>query len=155
MGFVFQDHEIVKKRWLWLPGLNWRRYPRGRLLVWLTYRVDAWLHGHNAEGWRRTSLTIHAVNSVLVLWLSLSMMPLSTALIAAGLFVAHPLTVMGSSYIAGRSSSLGTTFQLAALGCALDGQWLSAVLIAAIACAFVKEDSVMIVLVLGAIYWIL
>lgn len=153
MSFIFQDLEIEKKKALWMPGVNWRRYPRGRLLVWLTYRFDSWVFDRRSEFWRMTNLAIHAFNALLVMAITARFAAPAIAITAAALFLAHPLTLMGSYYIAGRAGELCATVQFSVAALALHGHWISALLIAIIGSLFVKEDAVSCFPILVAIWF--
>jgi hypothetical protein len=103
------------------------------VLVWLTYWCDYKLYGMNASGWRATSLLIHMTNAFLLILIS----PW-----AALLFFVHPLTLMGSSYIAGRSGMMSATFQITIAILCIWQWWGTALALALIACRWLKEDSV-------------
>ena len=134
MGFIFQDLPIIKHHGLWRP-FRLISFPRNRLIVWFTYWCDARAFGQDARGWRRTSLLIHVLNAALLAMLS----P-----VAALLFLVHPLTIMGSSYVAGRSGLLSGTAQIVIVLLAVNGHAVVACLIAAICTIWLKPDSVML-----------
>ncbi len=137
--FVFQDLNIVSNYALhWKHPFCGQCFPKRRILVWLTYWMDAQLYGTGdgaASAWRRTSLILHGFNAVLLGLIS----P-----IAGVLFFVHPLTLMGSSYVAGRSSLVGTTFQIMVIYLAIHGWFLLAILLGLASSLWVKEDTVVI-----------
>lgn len=144
MSFVFQDNGIINNPAVWAP-LKRKAFPQGRVLLWWTYWLDAHLWGNDAKGWRWTSALIHAINALL---LGCS----TKSLAAAMLFYLHPLTVMGSGYVAGRSGALVTTFQLCALWSVLEGFWALAITFAMVATLWVKEDAVSIFPFIGVLW---
>ena len=144
MGFIFQDLAIIKQPGLWRP-FRLVSFPRNRLIVWCSYWCDARAFGQDARGWRRTSLLLHILNATLLGMLS----PL-----AGLLFLVHPLTIMGSSYIAGRSGLLSGTAQIASVVLALNGHAVVACVIAAICTIWLKPDSAVFFLMIGLLSWL-
>lgn len=152
MSFVFQDLNILDNRESlqrsspFSPNRHQRVFPRNRLLVWLTYWCDYHLYGENAARWRLTSAVIHTLNAMFLFLIS----PL-----AALLFFLHPLTLMGSSYIAGRSGMMSATFQIAIALLAVHAWWKTALVLAVIATRWLKEDSLIFfpMLAILAIVW--
>jgi hypothetical protein len=132
--FVFQDENIIHHEALWQP---WRRgvFPRSRRLVWFTYWLDAQAFGRNASLWRLTSFGLHVANSLLLSLIS----PL-----AALLFFVHPLTVMGHSYVSGRSAQLQTLATLLAIIAMFRGHPIVALAPVVAASLWIKEDSVVL-----------
>lgn len=153
MSFIFQDCEIVNNAGLWRPFQRAAFMPR-RVAVWATYWLDARRHGRNADGWRRSSLLIHAMNGILVFAIAQDLLPFSAAVMTAGLFLSHPLTTMASCYVAGRSASLSTMVQLLAAIAALHGFFLVALILVGAATWWVKEDSAAGIFLIG-IVWLL
>lgn len=143
MSFVFQDLEIVHN-----PSLNWKfsadQFERDRLLVWVTYYVDMRLFGKNAGLWRMTNGIFHILTAGLLVMLS----PL-----AALLFVVHPLTLMGSSYVAGRAGVLSAIFQIAAALLAISGFILAPLALAVVASKWLKRDSLILFPMIAALWW--
>lgn len=135
MSYVFQDLNIVSNPALLRATPFHKAFPRNRLIVWITYWMDAHL-GFNAKLWRRTSRRLHLLISAMIGMVS----PL-----AGLLFVTHPLTTMGWDYVAGRSGLLSGLFQLTAAGCVVYGHTGLALFIALIAIRWLKEDSVMLI----------
>lgn len=91
-----------------------------RPLLKLTYRWDWWMGGGGELPFHLSNLLIHWGNACLVWWLAVRMAessPLRSVvpLLAATLFVAHPLQTESVTYICGRSTSLMTLFYLAAM----------------------------------------
>ena len=147
--FVFQDENIVHH-----PGLSHplRRsnhptiilhFPKRRVLVWITYRLDMKLWHKNASGWRATSFAIHLLNTALLI-------PFSSW--AALFFLVHPLTLMGSSYVAGRANQLQTTAALLAILAVLHGYFVIAIVISGVVSLWLKEDSVVLFPLIGALW---
>lgn len=87
-------------------------------LTWLSHLLDVELFGMDARGHHATSLLIHVVNVLLLLWLLLQLTGAfwRSALIAA-LFAIHPLNVESVAWIAERKNVLSTTFWFLATLC--------------------------------------
>lgn len=144
MSFVFQDLEIIKNPGLHAPQPTLALFPK-RFLIWLSYWDDAKISGFDAAAWRRTNMLIHVVNAALLA---------SISPWAALLFLVHPLTTMGSSYVAGRSGVLSATFQITAGLLALNGWILPAIVVALIATRWLKEDSAIFFPMIAALRWV-
>jgi len=153
MGFVFQDLNLIaddagrySRRFpidKWGTPRNQRAFPRERILVWATYWMDYKLHGLDADGWRRSSMALHVVTAGLLF-------PLSP--MAALLFLLHPLTLMGSSYVAGRSGLMSGLFQIISALFAMNAHLILAVLTALVALRWVKQDSVVFLPMIGMLW---
>lgn len=99
-----------------------------RFFAYLTFALNYHLHGYNLFGYHLTNIFIHAGNAVLVFWL-ISLLGDSlikrkvfserrkqvTALIAAGLFLTHPIQTQAVTYLCQRFASLATLFYLLAV----------------------------------------
>ena len=154
MSFVFQDHNIVPnlalqtkhplRGWFSQVHAHERQFPQDTQLVWLTYWLDNRLWNKNAQGWRFTSFCIHFINSLLLA---------SVSPLAAMLFFVHPLTLMGSSYVAGRSGSLSFTFIMLAVLALLNGWALISWMIAAIGSRWLKKDLIILFALLAMLWY--
>lgn len=85
-------------------------------LVWMSYLVDAELHGQRAAGFHLTNLLWHA-GAVVLLYLALERMTGArwrSALVAA-LFAIHPLHVESVAWVSERKGLLCTFFWMAAM----------------------------------------
>jgi len=101
--------------------------PEGtRYLTYLTFALNYWAGGLDVTGYHAVNLLIHAVNGLLVFLLASFLMrsPVlagkglpeqQIALLAALLFVAHPVQTEAVTYITQRFASLATLFYLLAL----------------------------------------
>jgi Flp pilus assembly protein TadD len=108
---------------------SWRLIDLPRRLVAATFALDWRLGGTETLGYHLTNLVIHLVNGVLaflVLRRTLASPRLAPrfgaaaglmALIAAAIFVVHPVQPQAVTYIVQRCESLMATFALAALWC--------------------------------------
>jgi tetratricopeptide (TPR) repeat protein len=87
-----------------------------RPLLVMTYFLDVGLSGENPFGWRLTSLLLHLIAALMVLGVAGQLLGSRLgALIAALLFVAHPIhTEAVAMLIGGRSELLSCIFVLAA-----------------------------------------
>lgn len=74
--------------------------------------------------------------------------------VAAVLFFLHPLTLMGSSYVAGRSGLMSGMVQILVGILALSGYWVPAVAIALVAVRWLKQDSLIFFPMIGVLLWI-
>jgi len=144
--FVFQDHNIItndggrydKPH----PFGDW--FPWERILLWATYWVDYQVYGPvNANGWRNTNILLHLLNASLIGTISR---------VAGLLFLLHPLTTMGWSYIAGRSGVMSAAFQITIILLVLSDQTPWAILLAAVAMRWLKEDSVIFFPMIAALW---
>lgn len=153
MSFVFQDIPIVSNPAVW-ESLRSGAFTRGRLAVWATYRFDAWRAGKNADAWRATSLVLHCINAVILFAVAVQVVGLVPSLITAALFIAHPLTLMSTQYVAGRSGVLGGMAQLVVVFCILSG-WLAAgLVVTAATMIWVKEDMCVLIPMIAALLWL-
>jgi len=142
--FIFQDRNIVSNEALYRHGsfqLDW--FPRRRILIWLTYWLDMRAFGMNADGWRRSSMLLHIFTAMLLIPVSIP---------AAVLIAVHPLTLMASSYIAGRSGLLSGMVQLLIGLLCIGGIFVPAILLAVVASLWVKEDSLIFFPMIGVLW---
>jgi len=85
-------------------------------LTWLSYQVDAQLHGLNPRGFHLTNLVLHLLNSVLLLLALLRMTgALWRSAFVAALFALHPLHVESVAWVAERKGLLSSLFWMLAL----------------------------------------
>ncbi len=133
-----------------------------RYLTYLTFWANYRLNGLDPFGYHVINLTIHLINTLLVYALVqlLAKTPLLSAafakvpprwaaMIAAALFVCHPLNTQAVSYITQRFTSLATLFYVGALCCYLSGRlspagrrrvlWWLAAIVSATAGMFTKQ----------------
>lgn len=96
----------------------------GRPLSLLSFLIDDQSWPPNIYSLKRTNLAIHLLNTCLIFWLSLKLLPRllnnSTAITGFALFIAaiwalHPLQVSNVSYIIQRMNLLSTLFELIGL----------------------------------------
>jgi protein O-mannosyl-transferase len=124
--FLFDDHfEIVANPLVrqFQSPLSYLTESRG--LSDLSFAINYALGGYQVWGYHLVNVAVHLCNAVLVYALALLTMRLPffaaryrererwLALLAAGIFLAHPLQTMAASYIVQRSESLATFFYLA------------------------------------------
>lgn len=91
----------------------------GRELTIDTFRWTAALTGTSARGFHLGNVALHLVNGALVAAVALEMGSPLGALVAAALFLWHPLNSEAVSYIAARTDVLMTTWVLLAVWCGL------------------------------------
>jgi hypothetical protein len=116
--FVTNNH-LVQKGLTW-TGVAWafRTFHESMWhpLTWLSHMLDCELFGVNPRGHHFTSVFLHVVNALLLLWLlwRLTGNLWPSALVAA-LFAWHPLSVESTAWIAERKNLLSTCFGLLTL----------------------------------------
>ena len=136
-GFIFDDIPNIEKnlqiridswsfdalRAVLLESLQVRRP-----VVNLTFAINHYLHGYDVWGYRIFNILIHLVNSFLVYSLAVTTLrtpalagiyrkPAHIALVAAALFLVHPVAVQSVAYVVQRMASLATMFFLLSLIC--------------------------------------
>ena len=80
-------------------------------LTWLSHLLDVELFGMDARGHHATSVLIHVINVLLLLWLLVQLTgAFWRSAIVAALFAVHPLNVESVAWIAERKNVLSTTF---------------------------------------------
>lgn len=85
-------------------------------VTWLSHMFDVTLFGLNAGGHHLTSVTLHALNTLLVLGLLLRMTGrLWPSALVAALFAVHPMQVEAVAWIGDRKGVLSGTFWLLSL----------------------------------------
>lgn len=118
-GFVFDDHPLVETNLQFrsIEGLTQLFRSGG----WLTYRplrtasyaIDYALFGLTPSGFRAFNILYHALNGVLVFTLLRTILGVTRpALLAAILFIVHPVQTEAVAYISGRRDVLFTLFYL-------------------------------------------
>lgn len=99
-----------------------------RFITYLTFALNYHIHGYQLFGYHLTNILIHIINTGLVYWLvSLLINALvhrrlfnenkkqTTAVIAAVLFLTHPIQTQAVTYLCQRFASLATLFYLLAV----------------------------------------
>jgi len=149
--FVFDDSQNIRaNRHIRIARLGWRELreaalesPSPRPLANLSFALNYYFGGYEPAGYHVVNVAIHVVNGVLVYLLALillqpglgtgqptrSELPRSRAppvaamsLLAAAIFVAHPLQTQSITYIVQRMSSLAAMFYLLSLLLFLHGR---------------------------------
>jgi protein O-mannosyl-transferase len=95
--------------------------PRG--LLYATFAANNWLGGQNVWGYHLFNLLLHLLNGVLIFYLGRKVFSLAHgandvdvyALLAAALFLTHPVQTESVTYISSRSELLSTVFYVFAL----------------------------------------
>lgn len=94
---------------IWMPG------------TWLSYQLDCTLFGVNPKAMHVHSVVVHGLNTVLLLWLLMLLMPANAkrrGLVAAGaalVWAVHPLRVESVAWIASRKDVLSMFWLLLSL----------------------------------------
>jgi len=141
-GFVFDDyHNIQVNPAIQMTSLDAPSLQRatgayqagsyGRPLATLSFALDHYFQGKDPEGFKRTNLAIHVVNTLLVLLLVTRLLALSrpaspwspwAALAVTAAWAIHPLQVSTVLYVVQRMEMLVTLFSLLALLAYLQGR---------------------------------
>ena len=126
-GFTdFDDPEYVTNNQQVLSGLNkadihwaWTTTHAGywQPLSWLSLMLDATLSGHDAAGFHRTNLILHALSAAVV-FLVISRMTgtIWRAALLAALYAVHPLRVESVAWVAERKDVLSNLLAWLTLG---------------------------------------
>ncbi len=114
--FVFDDKGLSRS----LEDLQWllqnRRWPTYRPLRTASYAIDYALFGLNPAGFRAFNILYHVLNGALLYVILRAVLRQSRpALLAAILFIVHPIQTESVAYISGRRDVLFTLFYLAGL----------------------------------------
>lgn len=116
--FVYDDKlEVVGNRTIRVLE-QWdavATYNFSRPLLIASYALNWWIGGLDPLIYHLSSLMIHLINTLLVGALSRRLLDPNRALLATGLWAAHPMLIEGVSYITGRSDALCALFWLVAL----------------------------------------
>lgn len=97
-----------------------------RPVAYVTFGLNHWLHGYDTFGYRVANLVIHLLNGLLLFGLVIAIgkspamrmerkRAAQIALVAALLFLVHPVATQSTAYIVQRMTSLATLFYLASL----------------------------------------
>ena len=145
-GFLFDDFSSILQnpalRALDGSGFRWsvlalssHTGPLGRPLSMLSFGLDYYLFGLSPMAFKITNLSIHLVNGVLLYALFLRVaahllprdrpvrrLPEYISLLAASLWLLHPLNVGSVLYVVQRMNLLATLFTLAGLLCYTEGR---------------------------------
>lgn len=148
-----------------------------RFLGDLSFAVSYRLFGERTAGYHAVNLAIHLANALLVqalvllLWRAVRLRRPATgeevggrvALLAALLFVAHPIQTQAVTYVVQRYASLAAMFFLASVSSYLAFRlarsraaalgWYAAFLVSALAACWTKENSFVLPLVVVAVEW--
>lgn len=85
-------------------------------LTWLSLMIDYQFHGLNPGGYHLTSLVLHVMNTLLLLWLFHRMTgEFWRSAFVASLFALHPLHVESVVWVAARKDTLSTFFWMMTL----------------------------------------
>ena len=136
-----------------------------RPLSYLSFFINDHAWPSNPEGFRHTNIAIHAINTLLVLWLALRLLELTSfatngrqrLFLATGvalLWGLHPIQVNAVAYIIQRMTLLAGTFTFAGLLCYLGGRqllaqgkirlglgWMSAAILVCMPLAFLSKQT--------------
>jgi hypothetical protein len=115
-SFVFDDQSTIQRNIAVRSGsLNWNIFtPRG--LLFLTFTLNYKLSGLNVWGYHVVNFLLHLANGWLVFLLGQHLLQKrSYAMLAAALFLLHPVQTESVTYISTRSELLSTLFYLAGL----------------------------------------
>ena len=140
--FYFDDQgSIVKNTAIRIDGLEWKQLYQAatsgptpnRVVANLSFALNYYLQGYTVRGYHLVNIGIHLLNACLVFVFALLTLHLiqglpsqaerrqpprvryAIALLAALIFVAHPIQVQSVTYIVQRMTSLATLFYLCAL----------------------------------------
>jgi protein O-mannosyl-transferase len=127
-GFVdFDDGVYVTHNEHVQAGLNWQNVgwafrsieaANWHPLTWISHMADCQFFGLNATGHHAVSLTLHAINAVLLfLLLNKATGFRWPSLCVAALFALHPLNVETVAWVSERKSLLSMLFSLLAVAC--------------------------------------
>jgi tetratricopeptide (TPR) repeat protein len=121
---TLDDREYVTENSHVLSGLQWNTirwsltetWSYWHPLTWISHALDVELFGQIPAGHHFTSVTLHAVNAVLLFFFLASTTGATLrSLTVAALFAIHPTNVENVAWIAERKSVLSTLWFLAAL----------------------------------------
>jgi tetratricopeptide (TPR) repeat protein len=115
-SFHFDDWSLLNDADVVGTGFGWRLFRLGltRPLTYWSFHLN-FLAGSSAEstiGFHLVNVSLHAMNSLLVLWIARKHLDERAAFLAAALFAVHPLETEAVSYIFARASLLSTVFVL-------------------------------------------
>ncbi len=124
--FIWDDNLLIKdnayvKSWALAPKIFSENFKAGdetgvmfyRPLQILTYNLDYSLWKLNVKGYHLTNIILHILAALCAWRLAIILFnDLTLALLAASLFVVHPIHTEAVSYISGRTDSLAAIFML-------------------------------------------
>ncbi len=113
-SFHFDDWALFNDPYVAGPGagLGLFRLGQTRPLTYWSFHLNFLARGAAPFGYHLVNMLLHAVNTVLVLWIARRHAPPLGAFLAAGLFAVHPLQTEAVTYVFARSSLLATLFAL-------------------------------------------
>lgn len=156
--FIVQNPELTDPfavRTIWEEGSAPTRF-----VTYWTFAWNYYFHQYDVTGYHVVNILIHGLNSVIVFWLTgmlasrlavLGRLPPGrvrpAALIAALVFLCHPLQTQAVTYLCQRFASLATLFYLLSVGCYVRGRltgrrrggWWAAACGAGLAGMFTKQ----------------
>lgn len=94
----------------WVPGATPQWYPMVFVSLWAQHAV----HGLDPFGYHLANLLLHLVSGLLA-WRLLARLRLPGALLAAGIFLLHPVQVESVAWVTERKNVLSLAFALASL----------------------------------------
>ncbi len=115
-GFVWDDDTYVQDRLvkasdglyrMWFTGDAVDYWPLTNSTFWVEWR----LWGLNPAGYHVTNLLLH-IGNALIFWMILRRLAVPGALVAAVIFLLHPVNVESVAWIAQRKNTLSTLFFL-------------------------------------------
>ncbi len=129
--FLLDDFGSISNNYAIHKFLNfaelWKFYAN-RFVLYFTLSVNYAIHDNGVEGYHITNLLIHILNAIIFYWILRMLLALpyfkhklisrysnSVSLIAAILFVCHPIQVNAVTYIVQRTASLAACFYLLAI----------------------------------------
>ncbi|MBI4365184.1 MAG: tetratricopeptide repeat protein [Deltaproteobacteria bacterium] len=167
--FLFDDTYNIPQNPQITRLANYLAFPGTRYVGFLTFALNYAIGGLNVVGYHAVNLCIHIVNAGLVYWFVGLVCKVAygparreghwIALLAALLFVVHPVQTQAVTYIVQRFASLVTCFYLLAVGCYLKWRlasvgvaarwrWYAASLLACVLAMRTKENSFTVPLML-------
>jgi len=129
--FLLDDFGSITNNYAIHKFLNiaelWKFYAN-RILLYFTLSINYAIHDNGVEGYHIANLFIHIFNGIIFYWIMRLLLSLpyfkhklisrynnSVSLIAAVLFICHPIQVNAVTYIVQRTASLAATFYLLAI----------------------------------------
>ena len=186
--FVFDDsHNIAANAFIRLDELSWsglydaafKSPSPSRAVAYISFALNYWLGQDDVTGYHIVNICIHLINGILVYRLLLVLLALDSAagtersegrrqtiaLLAAMIFVAHPIQTQAVTYVVQRMTSLSVMFYLTALLLYLAGRvrleqrrhwrwWIAAFFTWCLALGC-KQIAVTLPLILGLCEWLL
>jgi len=150
--FVFDDLSLIDDNGPVRLGTTWLAY---RPIRHLSYLLDFNLGGGEAWAYHLSNIVLHAANAVLVSSIALRLgAGLAVSVFGGMLFVAHPLAVEATAYVAGRRDLLALFFSLLSLLAWISARrrpLLATVALAAVVLATLSKESGLCAVVLCAV----